>query len=112
LSQAQEVLADRRQGFVPGDALPAGVGVGLGAGALHRVEDAAGVRDLLRPGFALDAEAAVRVVAVRHDAEQLAVLDGREHTAARATLRAVGADRTDARGRTWFSRDNHFGTPS
>ena len=74
--------------FVPGDPDPSGVGVALGAGALHRMEDAVRALHLLGSGLALGAECAASGVGrIALDPRQSAVANHRYAAAPRPAQR-------------------------
>ena len=69
----------------PRDPHPSGVGIALGPGALHRIQDAVRTFDLFRRGLALRAErAAGRVGRVAFDLDQPAVSNHRDAAAPRS----------------------------
>ena len=79
--------------LVPRDPDPSGIGIALGTGALHRVEDAVRALHLLGRGLALRAErAAGRVGRVALDPDQAVVADHRDAAAPRSAQCAPSGD--------------------
>src|ERR1051325_5939816 len=94
-ANVQNTLRDVVEGFVPGNALPAGIGVAFGTRALKRIVAAIALVNQLRRGFALAAyNAAVRMIVIGVEAGHAAVFDRRDGRAVRCTKGAITANRT------------------
>jgi hypothetical protein len=99
-----ELAGDECERLVPGAALPAGIGVRLGAGAAERIVDPVGVIVELRRGAPLAADgAAERMGAIRFEREHARALNVDERGAGDLTEAAVGPNRRRRRrGRGCF----------
>ncbi len=93
-AHGQQLRRDEVERLVPGDALPAGVGVGLGARAAHGVVHALGLVEELRGGPSFGADgAAVRVGRIRVDAEDAVAGHRRDGRAVDRAQPAVASHR-------------------
>lgn len=80
--QSAHLAGDGVERLVPRDSDPSGIGIALGTGPLHRVEDAVRTLDLFGCGLALRAEgAAGRMGWVALDPDQSSVADHRDAAA-------------------------------
>ena len=91
--EPSHLAGDGVERLVPRDPDPSGIGIALGTGALHRMEDAVRALDLLGRGLSLRAErAAGRVRRIALDSDEPAVADHRDAAAPRSAQRAPAGD--------------------
>src|SRR5215471_16468562 len=92
LFDLQEASGDRVKGLLPRDLYPTGIGIALGAGALHRMEQPVRRIDNFWRGISLDADAAVRVLRVGCYLGEAPVFNHGDDPALRDAHRAISMD--------------------
>src|SRR5581483_2679549 len=93
LADVQNPPRDVAERFVPGNPLPARIGVALGTRALERIIETLAMVNQLRRGFAFDAhDAAVGMVVIGIEPGDAAVLDGGNRRTVRGAKGAITAN--------------------